>query len=130
MSELAQRAAYLLVTLLLLIAGIHAYWALGGRWGLQIAIGEGNPLPSPPLIWLATAAFFAAGLTVLGRIDAWGTSLPSWIFSLGPWVLAVVFLGGAGVNLGGTRPWAPFVFAPAFLLLSLLAGVVGWWAPR
>jgi len=130
MSELAQRAAYLLSTLLFLIAAIHAYWAFGGRWGLQIAIGEGSPLPSSPLIWLATAAFVAAGLTVLGRVGVWGAFLPSWVFSLGPWVLAVVFLGGAVVNLGGSRPWAPFVFAPSFLLLSVLAGVVGWWAPR
>ncbi len=130
MGELAQRAAYLLATLLFLIAGIHAYWALGGRWGLQIAIGEGNPLPSSPLIGLATAAFFAAGLTVLGRAGAWGASLPTWIFSLGPWVLLVVFLGGAALNLTGNRPWAPFVFAPTFFFLSVLAGVVAWWAPR
>ena len=130
MGELAQRAAYVLATLLFVITGIHAYWALGGRWGLQIAIGEGNPLPSSPLIWLGTAAFFAAGLTVLGRVGAWGASLPTWIFWLGPWVLAVVFLGGAAVNLTGSRLWAPFVFAPAFFLLSVLAVAVAWWAPR
>lgn len=60
MGEFAHRAAYLLATLLFSVAGIHAYWAPGGRWGLQIAIGEGNPLPSSPLIWLGTLAFFAA----------------------------------------------------------------------
>jgi len=130
MSELAQRAAYLLASLLFVIAGIHAYWTLGGRWGLQIAIGEGNPLPPGPLIGLATAAFFAAGSTVLGRVGAWGSFLPAWIFWLGSWVLVVAFLGGAAVNLTGNRPWAPFVFAPAFLLLSVLAGTVAWWAPR
>jgi len=130
MSELAQRAAYVLASLLFVIAGIHCYWTVGGRWGLQIAIGAGNPLPSPPLIGLGAAAFFAAGLTILGRVGAWGSSLPTWIFSLGPWVLVVVFLGGAAVNLIGSRPWAPFVFAPSFLVLSVLSGLVAWLAPR
>ncbi len=130
MAELAQRAAYLLVTLLFVIAGVHAYWALGGRWGLQTAIGAGNPLPASPLIWAAAVAFLAAGLTVLGRVGLWGAWLPPWIFSLGPWVLAVVFAAGGVLNLTSGRAWGTFVFAPTFLLLAALAGAVGWWAPR
>ncbi len=130
MAELAHRAGYLLATLLFVITGIHAYWALGGRWGLQTAIGEGNPLPASPLIWAATAAFLAAGFTVLGRLGLWGTSLLSWIFWLGAWVLVVVFLAGGVLNLTSGRTWDTFVFAPTFLLLSVLAGVVAWWAPR
>ena len=130
MAEFAQRAAYLLASLLFLITGIHAFWALGGRWGLQTAIGEGNPLPTSQLIWAATVAFLAAGLTVLGRVGLWGASLPSWIFSLGPWVLVVVFIAGGVLNLTNGRAWNTFVFAPTFLFLSVLAGVVAWWAPR
>ncbi len=129
-AELARTAAYLLVGLFAPIIAIHVYWALGGRWGLQTAIGEGNPLPASPLSWAVAAALLAAGLTVLGRVGVWGASLPHWIFLLGPWVLVAVFIGGAVLNLTSGRPWDTFVFAPIFLLLAVLAAVVAWWAPR
>lgn len=72
----AKRAAYVLASLLGAVAILHAYWALGGTWGLQTAVGEGNPLPPPIASVAVTLALIGATLVVLGRVGMWGKSVP------------------------------------------------------
>ena len=128
--ELAERAGYLLVLLLFLIALLHTYWALGGRWGLQTAIGEGSPFPHPFLIWAVVVALMAAVLTVLGRIGWWSRGIPFWLFRVGIWALVVVLVGAALINFGGKSRWDRFVFGPIALFLALLAVIVARYTPE
>ena len=50
----------------------QVYWALGGVWGVWAVLGEGNPVPPPPVLWLAVIVPLAFSLLVLGRMEVWG----------------------------------------------------------
>jgi hypothetical protein len=124
------KAGYVLASSLIVVAGLHAFWALGGSWGLQTAIGEGNPLPPRLVIWTVVLMLTGAVLVVLGRVGLWGNSLPAWIFSVGTWSLCAALIVVAGANFTTGRPWDVWVFAPLSLLLAALAGVVARSARR
>ena len=120
----AKRTAYVLVSLLGAVAILHAYWALGGTWGLQIAVGAGNPLPPPIASAAVTFLLIGATLVVLGRVGMWGESVPAWLFRWGTWVLCVVLIAVAVMNFTTGRPWERWGFAPFAALLAALAAAV------
>jgi len=59
-SSLTKTAGYLAATIWVLLTVMQVVWALGGRWGAQIALSEGNPIPPPLVLWLAAIVPLAA----------------------------------------------------------------------
>lgn len=121
----APRLARLLTAVLTLLAVLHAYWALGGQWGLEAALG-GPTAAVPPAwsIWLVVVFLLLGASVPLGRIGAWGRGLPDWLFEIGCWGLVVVLVLVAVINATG-RTWTErLAFAPFALLLASAAGVV------
>ena len=86
------------VALLLLAIGLlHGYWAFGGRWASRVVIPEigGNSAFRPSVAATVAVAFalFTAAALVAGRLNLWQSNLlPGWVFRVGTWVLAGVFL--------------------------------------
>lgn len=126
----AQRTARILATVLALLAILHAYWALGGQWGLSAALG-GPPAPVPPswAMWLVVGLLVIGTLVPLGRVGTWGQRVPQWLFGFACWGLALVLVLVAVINALG-RTWLErLAFAPFALLLAAAAAVVAR-APR
>src|SRR4051812_6319850 len=86
-SDSKRSAALVLAILLAAFAALHAYWALGGGWGLQTALGPTTPRPASGPIWamaVVQALFAYAALAVARapadppfapRIALWGLAL-------------------------------------------------------
>jgi hypothetical protein len=123
-ADVTLRTGFLLAGFLAAVAALHAYWALGGRWGLQTAVGEGNPLPPAPVIWVVVFGLIAALLVVLGQIGLWGRAVPEWVFRWGTWALCIVLVAVAVLNFAAGSTWEMLVFAPFTAVLALLAAVV------
>ncbi|NOK62421.1 MAG: DUF3995 domain-containing protein [Chloroflexi bacterium AL-W] len=139
---MASLIAVLLATVLLLLSGLHVFWAFGGRWGISAAIptvepGDQRLFTPSPLATLAVAmALLVASLLVLLRADILSIMLPSWIPRLGVWSLAMVFALRA---IGDFRYVGFFkrvrqttfarmdtqFYSPLCVLLAVLAGLVG-----
>jgi hypothetical protein len=91
-------AAILNVILLLIISGIHVYWAFGGKWGAALAIPDlpqrtGAKAFSPgPLATLLVAAGLAAmaGLH-LHKIGWLAIPLPHWLNKYGLLAVGGIF---------------------------------------
>lgn len=91
--------AFINAAILLIISGIHVYWAFGGKWGMNVAVPQLPEKPdarafSPgPLLTLFVAVGLAAmaGLHLhhVGWLDV---PLPSWLTTYGLWVIGGIFL--------------------------------------
>lgn len=127
--------ASMLAMLFLVLAGIHLYWAGGGRRGLDVALPEMNNrrafTPSPLITFVVAVALLACALVVLGRTGFWGRTLPSWIFVWATWALALLFLlralgdfkfVGFFKRVRNTRfaRWDAVLFSPLCFLVSVL----------
>ncbi len=123
-AQRTRRAGHLLATALLLVGVLHAYWALGGRWGRAAVPGVGSPVPLPAAVWAVVIGLVIATLIVLGKTGVWGRCLPAWPFARGSWALCAAFAAVALLNLGSGRPWEMLLIAPVCLLLALLAAAV------
>lgn len=123
-TETVKRTTWLLASLLAGVALLHAYWAVGGTWGLQTAVSEGNPLPPPIASAAVMLVLLGAMLVVLGRVGIWGRSLPAWLFRWATWSLVAVLVAVALLNFSTARMWERWVFAPFAALLAMLALVV------
>lgn len=122
------------VSCLFLILGLlHAYWASGGRWGVSAVVPEVDgtrlftPTPGPTLA--VAGAFFVAALVVLGRSGIWGGFVPAWVFYLGIWAMAGIFLlravgdfrlAGFFKTIRNTRfaRWNSLLYSPLCLSIS------------
>lgn len=85
-----------LVLLFLLLASLHIYWALGGRWGAKATIPEVDGIPAfrpsrtatlVVAVLLATAAMVVA----LRSNMLPGQGAAPWLLQLGVWTLCAVF---------------------------------------
>jgi hypothetical protein len=115
--------AVLLALVLVALAGLHGFWARGGRWGLAAALG-GHAVPPPLVIWAVAAVLAAGAVAVLGRAGVLGDPLPSSLARGGVWAIGGAFALTGLINLAG-RTWRErLTFAPACLLLAGLFGVV------
>lgn len=93
--------AFIVAGSLLVIAGLHVYWAFGGRWGGEAALprkADGTLLFKPGvagcLVVALSLAAIAGVCAVTMRLPPVGLSVATWIF----WVMTAVFalrvLGG------------------------------------
>ena len=85
---------------LLAVAGIHIYWAVGGRWGLGAVLPEraGTPLFRPgPWATLAVAVALVVAALLVGARAGLAPSglLPAPVAGIGSWLVAAAFLARA-----------------------------------
>ena len=113
-------AAMLLCVLLAAFAALHAYWAVGGSWGLATAIGADAPRPASGPVWamavvqglFALAAFVVARAVGDPPLVARGTL----------WILAAGSALVACLNIAlGTRAAERYGIGSFALLITLLA---------
>ena len=75
---------------------LHVYWALGrsSPSAAVIPAHAGKPLftPTPAVTLLVALALLICALLVLGALGIWRFGLPSWLFKIGIWGVAAVFL--------------------------------------
>ena len=132
-----------LAAILIVLAALHAYWGVGGRWpghddascARAVAGFRGiRAMPPPAACFAVAGTLVAAALWVLlvsGRI---ASNLPHIILTAAGLILALVFLarGGAAYLPAWRRltPEQPFtrldqsVYGPLCLLIGALAAIV------
>jgi hypothetical protein len=149
--------ALLDATVFALLGIVHVYWACGGTWGTAAAFPDqwrkrepaaGKRLrlrmhPPTPRATVAVAfALFSAAAVMLGRVGwlpflPWRPlwTFPQWIFTLGAWVLSVLFTARAigdfrtiglfkSYREGRFAWWDTRLFSPLCLGIGLVAGTV------
>ena len=120
-----RRPGALLAVLLFLFAALHAYWAVGGTWGLDAALGgPAAPRPAAGAVWgmaVALLAFAASAwiqsvrhryprpVAVLSRIALW-------LIAIGAGIAGVMNL------VAGTTTAERLIIAPFCLAVAALAG--------
>ncbi|MGH9765574.1 MAG: DUF3995 domain-containing protein [Blastocatellia bacterium] len=122
-----------------MLAALHVYWALGGRWGSGFAVptigGTRQIDPGPLATLLVAIALLAAMLTILGQTGLLGEAIPNWIFYWGTLGISVVFLlrsvgdfklFGFFKQIQGTAfaRWDTWLYSPLCLLISITAFLV------
>ena len=127
------------IPLTVILAGLlllHAYWALGGRWGSAYTVptinGRRSFDPSPLGTWVVCGLLGLAVIIVMGK-SRWIAPgpLPA-LFDVGVWGLGSVFVLRAIGNLRtfgffkivkGTpfADWDTWFYSPLCLLIALLA---------
>jgi hypothetical protein len=87
------------IVALLVIAGIHVYWAAGGRLGHGAAIPErdGKPAfrPGPLATFAVAVALVIAAALIALRLGLTAAPLPPGLTRVLVWLLALVFAGRA-----------------------------------
>jgi len=115
---------------------LHAYWALGGRWGSAYTVptinGRRSFNPSPLATWVVCGLLGLAVIIVMGKSGWIGLGPLAVLFDVGVWGLGLVFALRAVGNLRtfgffkivkGTpfADWDTWFYSPLCLLLALLA---------
>ena len=118
---------------------LHAYWALGGRWGSAYTVPTVNGRrlfdPAPVATWLICGLLGTAVILVMGKAGWIATGSLPVVFDVGVWVLGVVFTLRAVGNfrtfgffktITGTAfaEWDTWFYSPLCLLLALLAAAL------
>ncbi len=120
-------AGLAIVAVLVSMVGLHAYWAAGGRWGLAAALGRSEVDPTASLRLAAAVVCIAlsvASLGVLARVGISRLPIPWFVLKWGTWTLAAVLALVALANATSSTALEQAVFAPAALVLALLATLV------
>lgn len=138
---MTQILGILLAIIFAVLGAFHIFWAMGGRFGIGAAIptsgGERVLHPTPLVTMLVAIALFGAALIVLGRINIWGAFIPGWVFSLGSWLISLLFLLRAvgdfryvgffkGVTGTNFAYWDTILFSPLCLLIAVLAFLISY----
>ena len=120
-------AASLLWRSLVAVAGLHAYWALGGTWAVQEASGGAYSEATTSLrIQSAVIAtlLVAACLVVRARAGLWQPPVSERVIGVAMWVLTAVLGLTAVANIAAASNWERFVIGPFVLVLALLSLIV------
>jgi hypothetical protein len=82
---------------------LHAYWALGGRWGSAYTVptinGRRSFDPSPLATWVVCGLLGLAVIIVMGKSGWIGPGPFPMLFDVGVWALGLVFVLRAVGNL-------------------------------
>jgi|CZKS01.1.fsa_nt_gi hypothetical protein len=118
------------------IAVLHAYWALGGRWGTAFTVptvsGRRMFDPTPAATWLVCGLLGMAVVLVMGKAGWIKTGPLGLLLDVGVWGLSLVFLLRAVGNLRSFgffktiketpfAHWDTWLYSPLSLLLAMLA---------
>lgn len=115
--------------LLLLLAagpgGTHAYWLLGGTWGLHRSGADGTSTGIRLVAALVLLLLAAAALVVLAHVGAWRQAvLSNRAVRVLVWILAGVFLLEALASFTWSRDHEWWLYGPVSLLIAALAAAV------
>ena len=120
-------AASLLWRSLVVAAGLHAYWALGGTWAVKEASGGAYSDAAASLrIQSAVIAtlLVVACLVVRARAGLWQPLVSGRVIGVAMWVLTAVLGLTAVANVAAATNWERFVIGPLALALALLSLIV------
>jgi hypothetical protein len=119
---------------------LHIYWALGrsSASAAVIPIHAGKPLftPTSPVSLLVALALLVCALLVLGSLGILRFGLPGWLFKVGIWGVAAVFLLRAigdfrylgffktvrGTAFARNDSW---FYSPLCVVIAIACGVLG-----
>jgi len=92
-----QISGILLFVIFVVISGIHFYWALGGKWGIDAALPinvEGERVLKPRKVdtFFVAAVFAGIGFFYLVIGNAVAIDLPLWMPKYLGWIFPFVFL--------------------------------------
>lgn len=119
-------AATLAAAGFLVIAGFQLLLALGAPLG-RAAYGGRNAVLSPTLrrtSAVAVVIWLLAAIVILGAGGVVDLPLPDVVIDVGAWVLVVLSVLGAIVNLASSSPWERFGWAPFSAALAVLSFIV------
>jgi hypothetical protein len=124
---------------LLLLAALHVYWALGGQWGVSATIptvgGHRTINPGPGATFVVALLLVMGAAIACGQVHLFATGRFSALFRVGSWCLCGVFLlrtmgdfktFGIFKTVNGTAfaDWDTRLYSPLCFVLAVLAGVV------
>jgi len=124
--SLATLAALLAAAGFLLIAAFQFALARGAPLG-RAAYGGRSAVLSPRLrraSAVAVVIWLLAAVVILGAGNVVAVPLPDVVLGIGPWVLVVLSVLGALVNLASSSPWERFGWAPFSAALAVLSFIV------
>jgi hypothetical protein len=125
-----------LATILAALSVLHAYWAVGGKWGSANAVptinGRRSFEPGVIATWCVCGLLAIAVILVAGKAGWIGTGRIPFLFDIGVWGLGFVFLlrtvgnfrtFGFFKGITGTpfADWDTWLYSPLCLLLAALA---------
>jgi len=131
--------ALVFAAVLLFLAALHVYWALGGDWGNSVTVPTiaGRRTINPTRLATYVVAFLLVAGTVIicGQAHLFATGRYSALFRLGSWCLCGVFLlrtmgnfktFGIFKTVDGTAfaYWDTRLYSPLCFVLAVLASVV------
>jgi hypothetical protein len=123
------------------ISVLHAYWALGGKWGSAFTVptvsGRRMFNPTPAATWMVSALLGIAVILVMGKTGWIKTGGLSWAFDASIWGLSLVFLLRAVGNLRSFgffktvketpfAHWDTWLYSPLCLVLAMLSAGLAW----
>lgn len=126
-SRRVRLAASVLWRALVVVAGLHAYWLLGGTWAVHAGSGGAYSEVTPALrVYSAVVAILLVlgCLVVRARVGLWTAPVSGRTVRIAMWVLTACLAFGALVNFAASTNVERFVIAPVVLVLALLALVV------
>jgi Protein of unknown function (DUF3995) len=112
---------------LVLVAGLQAYWALGGTWAVHALSGGRYAEATTGLriqSAVAAALLVAACVVVHARTGNWHTPLSDRVVRVAMWIVTAGLAAAAVVNFAASTSWERFAAGPVALVLALLALVV------
>jgi hypothetical protein len=126
-SRWARGAAEILWRVLVAVAGLHLYWALGGTWAVHAASGGtyGDVTTGLRVQGAVMAVLLVVGyLVVRARAGLWRAPFSDRVVCVAIWVPTVALGLTTVANLAAATNWERFLIGPFVLVLALLALVV------
>jgi len=139
MQKIRLICAWLLVVVLLALAGLHVYWALGGTWAKSATLptigGRRTIHPSRFITFVVAGLLVLGAATISGRAGLFATGSWAPLFEFGAWLLFVAFLLRTIGNLrtfgffktvhGSTFSfWDTRLYTPLCAVLAVLVAIV------
>ena len=121
------------------LAGLHVYWALGGKWGsfatVTIIADRRTFDPTPLATCVVAFSLVIGAATICGRVGLFATGSWSALFRFGAWCVCGAFLlralgdlktFGLFKTVHGTpfAYWDTRLYSPLCFALTVLAGTV------
>ena len=126
-SSVRRVAASALWRSLVAVAGLHAYWALGGTWAVHEASGGAYSEATTSLriqSGVLAILLVAACLVVRARAGLWRAPVSDRMVRVAMWVLTMVLVLTAAMSFAAATDWERFGIGPFALVLALLSLVV------
>ncbi len=134
-----QFCALLFAALLLLLAALHVYWAMGGNWGRSVTVptvaGRRVINPTPFATYVVAFLLLTGAIIICGQAHLFPTGHLSPLFRIASWCVCGVFLLRTlgdfktfgifkTVHATAFAFWDTRLYSPLCFILAVLAAVV------